>query len=215
MQLVVRVERAEPPSVTAVCEAAAIAVVTLLDDERSQPGGQWHGAVAAWESGRIRKLVRRARGAPWERAMAVDGVTVAHRGAQVHAVVPGPVDELPAALAKLQVAGLALDDADRTGRVVEGWPGLAIAVSAVLDMSPGKRAAQCGHASQIARSQLDGPARAAWAAAGYPCAVTHPPAREWAALVAAADVEVHDGGFTEVPAGSLTAVAWWPSGAPR
>ena len=45
LQLVVRVERHEPPSVTAVYEAAAMAVVALPADDRSAPDGDW---AARW-----------------------------------------------------------------------------------------------------------------------------------------------------------------------
>ncbi len=76
-------------------------------------------------------------------------------------------------------------------------------------MSWGKQAAQCAHAGQLAW-QRAGPARvAAWMEAGRPLRVVHPTPERWAELIAEADVTVHDGGFTEIPAGTLTAVAVW------
>jgi hypothetical protein len=109
MQLVLRVEKGAPPSHLAVCEAAATAVVTLLADPRSAPGGEWHEAVATWESRRIRKVVRRARGVRWTALDALPGVLVDHEGAPARAFVPGPVTEVPAEISRLQVGGTDLD----------------------------------------------------------------------------------------------------------
>jgi len=95
MQLVARVEKALPPNHVAVCEAAAMAVVQLLADARSQPGGEWVPAVQHWEDGRIRKLARKARGSQWERVQTLAGISVAHDGAEVCAFVPSAVDSVP------------------------------------------------------------------------------------------------------------------------
>lgn len=62
LPLVVRIERDCPPAHTAALEAAARAVLTVLADPRSVDG-EWAAAVAAWQAGPIRKVVRRARGA--------------------------------------------------------------------------------------------------------------------------------------------------------
>jgi peptidyl-tRNA hydrolase len=211
MQLVARVERAAPPSHTAVCEAAAMAVVRLLHDERSAPGGEWHEQVERWTSGRIRKLVRRARGAPWRRAVALGGVVVAHAGAEVLALPPGPTDPLPPELNKLQVGGLELEDPDRRARArpEPGWPGVVVAVTPLAELGTGKAAAAAGHAAQLAALRMDAGRRARWAEAGFPVLVEHPPRDRWATLAATAPVEVVDAGFTVVAPGTRTAVAWW------
>ena len=47
MQVVLRLERADVPTRTQLCEAAAAAVVTLIADPRSQPGGPWEPSVRA------------------------------------------------------------------------------------------------------------------------------------------------------------------------
>ncbi|MGC1753140.1 MAG: peptidyl-tRNA hydrolase, partial [Trebonia sp.] len=63
LPLVVRVERDAPPARTDALEGAARAVLWFLDDPRvTDPDGEWAGAVRAWTDGRIRKVVRRARG---------------------------------------------------------------------------------------------------------------------------------------------------------
>ena len=93
LPLVVRVERATPPARTDALEAAALAVLTLLTDPRSDGDGDgdWAGAVTAWTDARIRKVVRRARGAEWRRAEALDGITVTRGGAEVRVFPPVPL----------------------------------------------------------------------------------------------------------------------------
>lgn len=103
LQLAVRYDKAALPSHRAVCAAAARAVVTLLADERAR--GEWAPYLRRWRDGRIRKLVRRARGARWDRCQALPGVTVEQDGAAVRAFVPLPARPLPPALDELQVSG--------------------------------------------------------------------------------------------------------------
>src|ERR1700749_145389 len=106
LPLVIRVERATPPARTDALEGAARAVLRFLSDPRvTEPDGEWAAAARAWEDARIRKVVRRARGAAWERAWALPGVSVTHRSAEVRVYPPVPVDDWPPDLAKLQVSG--------------------------------------------------------------------------------------------------------------
>src|SRR3954447_26507901 len=124
MQLVLHDPRssAETPRPThlAACEAAASAAVRLLDDDRSYPDGPWHERVARWDGGPIRKVVRRARGARFTAAAALDGVGVSLRGAGVRAFVPGPTDQVPPELARLQVGGTELPDVGTPAPEVSG-----------------------------------------------------------------------------------------------
>lgn len=109
MQIAVRYDKVHPPRRIDVAEAAARAVVSLLASPAAAPGGPWNPAVDYWRDGRIRKLVRRARGKRWEEVQGIDGVTVTQDGpagwgqAAARAFVPGPVRPLPGALAKTQV----------------------------------------------------------------------------------------------------------------
>ena len=208
LQLAVRVEKLDPPTTTSICAAAVLATIGLLEDERSRPGGPWHDAVAAWNGDRIRKLVRRGRASAWERAQVPDGVTVERGGAEVRAYVPGPLDEAPEALAKLQIKSTALDEIERTD-VVPDVPGLIIAVTPLVEMSWGKQAAQCAHAGQWAWMRSDPDVVVRWDAVGRPITVVHPTDALWAQVADAAPVQVRDGGYTEVAAGTRTAVAWW------
>ncbi|MEU9799777.1 peptidyl-tRNA hydrolase [Streptomyces sp. NPDC051000] len=76
LPLVVRIEKAAPPTRTAALETAARAVLVLLTDERAHGEGEWAAAVRDWQDARIRKVVRRARGAEWRKAGTLPGVTV-------------------------------------------------------------------------------------------------------------------------------------------
>lgn len=211
LQLAARVEKVGPPTTAAICAASALATIALLDDERSRPGGEWHDAVAAWNGDRIRKIMRRGRASAWQRAQRPDGVTVTHAGAEVRAFVPGPMDEAPDDLAKLQIKSTELDEIERVDELptVTTEPTLMIAVTPLVEMSWGKQAAQCAHAGQWAWMRSDADVIGRWADAGRPILVVHPSVGLWPRLEDAAAVQIHDGGFTEIPAGTRTAVAWW------
>lgn len=119
MQIAVHYDKVHPARRVDVAEAAARAVVALLAGPEAATGGPWHEAVAHWRDGRIRKLVRRARGRRWEEVGALPGVTITQDGptgwapAQARALVPGPVRPLPPALAKTQVEGTHFPHGDR------------------------------------------------------------------------------------------------------
>ena len=80
MQIAVHYDKVHPPRRIDVAEAAARAVVALLAAPASAPGGVWSPAVGYWRDGRIRKIVRRARGKRWEEVQEIDGVTVTQDG---------------------------------------------------------------------------------------------------------------------------------------
>ena len=208
LQLAVRVEKLTPPRSADVCRATALATIALLSDPRSQPGGEWHNEIQAWNGARIRKIVRHGRGAAWQRAQEPRGVTIHVGGVSVRAYVPGPMDEAPAPLAKLQIQSGPLDEPVVT-TLHPTDHGLLIAISPEVEMSWGKQAAQCAHAAQRAWIASP-PARvAAWQRAGRPIQVVHPSPALWPSLVTQADTHIHDGGYTEIPADTLSAVAWW------
>ncbi|MGK0276727.1 MAG: peptidyl-tRNA hydrolase [Ilumatobacter sp.] len=208
LQLAARVEKLDPPTTAQICQVAALATIELLDDERSQPGGEWHEAVAAWNGDRIRKIVRRGRASAWRRAQEPAGVTAERDGVAVRAFVPGRLDEAPEQLAKLQIQSSPLDEIEPIG-VLPDVAGLLIAVTPLVEMSWGKQAAQCAHAGQWAWMRSDDEMVSRWNAAGRPITVVHPNRQLWAELAEGAPVQIHDGGYTEIPAGTKTALAWW------
>ena len=203
MQIAVLVDKARPAGHIATCEAVARAVVSLLDDPRAT-GGEWRDAVEYWRDGRIRKLVRRARGARWTEVHELPGITITQGLAAARAIVPGPVDPLPRPLAKLQVEGTELPD-DRASDSGEAI--VRIGISPLIDMTTGKSAAQCGHAAQLARDAMDADTLARWRADGFRVRVERITAEEWSTRPGR--VQVIDAGFTELEGPTETTRAWW------
>ena len=212
LQLAVRVEKLTPPMTAAVCAAAALATIELLADERAQPDGIWNTAVESWNGARIRKIVRRARGSAWERAQSVSGVTVERDGAEVRAFVPSQMDQAPREVTKLQIQSTALADVDKQACLPRLKAStLVLAITPHFDMSWGKQAAQCAHAGQ--RAWMTAPAAAveAWNDASRPIVVLHPDQGLWTSLDDVATTRIHDGGFTEIPPGTNSSIAWFVS----
>jgi peptidyl-tRNA hydrolase len=200
MPLVLRLDR-PPPARTPVLEAAAAAALALCLDPRAEPGGEWHDPVATWVRGRIRKISRRARGAHWAAVQELPGVTCEVDGAQVRALLPGPVDAVPREVARLQIGGTDLEP-DSPAEPPAGTP--VIWVNAALEMSVGKAAAQVGHASMLYAADRGCAAVPAFA-------VRDAGAARWSELWAPVDrgaaVAVRDAGFTEVAPGTTTCIA--------
>ena len=121
MPVVLRLER-PPAARTPLLEAAARAALAVCLDPRAEPEGEWHDPVALWVDNRIRKIARRARGAHWDAVQELAGVTVDVEGAQARALLPGPVDEVPRVVARLQIGGTDLPD-DDPGPPAPGVPG--------------------------------------------------------------------------------------------
>jgi peptidyl-tRNA hydrolase len=209
LPLVVRVERAAPPARTDALEAAAMAVLTLLADPRSRGDGEWAALVRAWTDARIRKVVRRARGAAWERAGGLPGITLTHHSAVVRVFPPVPVDDWPPDLAKLQVAGTDFTDAEPPPPPPDGRPTLWI--NPGIPMTAGKAMAQAGHAAQLAWWRLSAAAREEWEESRFDLSVRTATPDRWKLLMASDLPVVEDGGFTEVTPGSRTVIADHPA----
>jgi peptidyl-tRNA hydrolase len=199
LPFVVRIERSTPPTRTDALEAAARAVLLVLSDPRPE----WHEAIAAWDAQRIRKVVRRARGAEWWRALALDGLTVTQRSAEVRVFPPIPLDAWPRDLARLQVGGTDLIDPTP--------PPPASDVPLVLlsphyEMTAGKAMAQAAHAAQLAWRASSDASRGAWESASFPLAVRTATPAQWVRAVQGGAPVVRDAGFTEVEPGAETAL---------
>lgn len=213
LPLVVRIEKAEPPARTDALETAARAVLVLLSDERAQGegegAGEWAEAVRDWQDARIRKVVRRARGAEWRKAGTLPGVTVHGDMSEVRVFPPVPLDGWPKELAKLQVSGTDLDDPEPVGPAEAGVPVLWL--NPDVEMSAGKAMAQAGHGAQLAWWELTGAERTAWQESGFRLAVRTAARERWAELSGSGLPVVRDAGFTEIAAGSATVIADHPA----
>ncbi|WP_237277535.1 hypothetical protein, partial [Streptomyces caniscabiei] len=157
LPLVAHIEKASPPARTDALETAARAVLVMLSDARSLGDGEWAEAMRSWQDARIRKVVRRARGAEWRRAEALPGITVAGKAAEVRVFPPVPLDGWPKDLARLQVSGTDLDDPEPPADPEPVAPVLWL--NPEVEMSAGKAMAQAGHGAQLAWWDLDDTAR--------------------------------------------------------
>ncbi|MFE6132464.1 aminoacyl-tRNA hydrolase [Streptomyces sp. NPDC056437] len=209
LPLVVRIEKAAPPARTDALETAARAVLTILSDDRSAGDGEWAQAMRDWQDARIRKVVRRARGAEWRKASALPGITVTGEEAEVRVFPPVPLDGWPKELAKLQVSGTDLDDPEPPAEPGPGKPVLWL--SPELDMSAGKAMAQAGHGAQLAWWELSDADRKSWRDTGFRLSVRTPGRALWQELTVSGLPVVRDAGFTEIAPGSCTVVAEHPS----
>ncbi|MGW1350542.1 peptidyl-tRNA hydrolase [Streptomyces sp. NPDC002409] len=209
LPLVVHIEKAAPPARTDALRTAARAVLVMLSDERSVGEGEWARAMRDWQDARIRKVVRRARGAEWRRASGLPGITVTGESAEVRVFPPVPLDGWPKELVKLQVSGTDLDDPEPPPAPVPKEPVLWL--NPELDMSAGKAMAQAGHGAQLAWWELSETDRKAWREAGFPLSVAAADPDRWRGLTTGGLPVVRDAGFTEIAPGSCTVVADHPA----
>ena len=239
MQIAVRYDKVHPPRRIDVVEAAARAVVALLASSRAAPGGDWHDAVERWRNGRIRKLVRRARGRRWEEVQELPGATVTQAGpagwgrAAARAFVPGPVRPLPPALAKTQVEGThfphgdelppppaaitdavvreagAIEGIELTSASTSSHALVTIEVTPLEEMTSGKLCAQDAHAAQLAWQSPAMPSTTRAAWAAQDYRVRVVSPTPDAWAAAARPVSVMDAGFTELDGPAETARAVW------
>ena len=177
--------------------------------DREPAGGEWTDIVRAWQDARIRKVVRRARGAAWQRALALPGISVARRSAEVRVFPPVPVDDWPDDLAKLQVSGTDFTDPETPAEPAPGVPVLWL--NPGLPMTAGKAMAQAGHGAQLAWWALKPRDRSAWRDLDFDLRVRTAAKEQWDELLDSGLPVVTDGGFTEVAPGSATVVADHPA----
>jgi peptidyl-tRNA hydrolase len=223
MPMVLRMERpggpVEPPTRSALLEASAAAALALCLDDRAAPDGPWYDAVATWAgAGRIRKVARRARTSHWRAVDEVEGLTLGRDGAEVRALVPGIVDDVPHEVRRLQIGGTDLPD-DSSGSAAPAPDRPVIWLNPEVEQSTGKAAAQVGHASMILAVVLA--ASGADPASALDAAVRTASRTDWEIWSATLGQDgsgrevwdrhgiapVRDAGFTEVAAGTVTCMA--------
>lgn len=204
MPMVLRCEKHALPSRLEALHAAAHAVLGLCHDPRRS--GDWAPAFEAWLDGRFRKVARRARGSKWDAALQLPGVTATVGRAEVRAYPPCLNSQLPDGLRKLQVSGTDLPDEAFDGPHAE----VQFMLNPRVTMSTGKAMAQIGHAVMILEYKLGDDGKALWAERDWALQITEPSQERWDDVVEDAYVKVHDAGFTEVSAGSLTVIGLRP-----
>jgi peptidyl-tRNA hydrolase len=204
LPFVVRIERATPPTRTDALEAAARGVLLMLTSDRPE----WAAAIGTWDGQRIRKVVRRARGVEWRRALSIDGLDVTHGSARLRVYPPIPIDGWPPELSRLQVGGTELADPEPPAAPASDRPLVLLAPN--LEMTAGKAMAQAAHAAQLGWRASSPSQRQAWQGGGFEVAVRTASPEQWQRAVRAGAPVVHDAGFTEVEPNSQTALARLP-----
>lgn len=184
-----------------ILQASSDALYGLLSSEDEEVISK----VSEWTSGRIRKIVKRARGSAWNK---LDSLDIPHfggvyKGAEVVVFAPMRISEQPKEIKKLQVTGLNSND-DTSMEYKDSESHLLVKVNQNLNMSTGKVVAQVGHAIQLFLMYGDEVHVEAWANSGLHLKVVR---SENLSETATNGIVVHDAGFTEVPSGSLTATA--------
>lgn len=209
MQMVLHIEKAQPPDRRALLIAAARAAVLVCLDERAEVDGPWAPGLDAWCDARIRKIARRARGKHWDDVQGLWGITAECSGAQARAFVPGRVGDVDRRIGRLQIGGTDVDGALPSEGPAGEVDGLCLWLNPDLEMSVGKTAAQVGHASMLGVALFSLEQAGGWHDAGCPLDVRLADAERWAGLIAAAGTTaaVRDAGFTEIAPGSVTVIA--------
>lgn len=188
-------------------DAAGTAMLDLLGT-LAGADDRYHDLLIDWSDSRIRKVVKHARAAKFERARAA----LANHGCpfaicsrrSASALVIAPLTEAEQhdspwfhVIHSLQLHGY------HAAPVADGPMAgtLTTIVNDGLDMTAGKSIAQYLHSVQIAVGALDDESHAQWAAAGYRLSAAMGSPRVVDPVI------VHDAGFTEIAPGSFTASA--------
>lgn len=198
LPIILRLEKDEnlKPSHEEAQLATAYAIVNFFDSHKILPGGEWEASVTKWLNGRIRKVARRARGKEWEAVKALPHVSASYGKAEVIILEPHPNFGPPTEVKKLQVSGLDLKR--KQVDVPDSFTNLLVfSENPDITYSSGKSLAQISHACQLAIFNSTQESISSWVSSGVKIAIA-----PWDSFNG---VEIHDAGFTEIDAGSLTA----------
>jgi hypothetical protein len=189
--------------------AGAAAVACL----RAFAGDPVHGpAIAAWRE-RPGKVTLRARGGQWPELLASEPHAIAGDpdGASVVALPPRRRSARSELLRRLQAMSSELQPAPGVEHPEPDRERMTYLLNPRLSMSSGKTLAQVAHAATMAAAtgRVEG-----WVAAGCPGRVLVPAPAAFDTLCGTGVLaaEVVDAGLTEVPPGTVTALALAPSG---
>lgn len=201
LPIVVHLEKDSVADEREFYKAVALSMANLVVEPR------WEESVAAWMAGRFRKVVRKARGATWNKATsAAENIhTVTSNGAEVAIFEPHKISSVPDHIRKLQVQGIDFPNVTPVNvEDVHSPDGLTVVVSInpELEMSSGKVAAQVAHATQLLFMKSEAEKVVKWIESGASFEVI-----EWEN--APNTVEIVDAGLTEIPAGSFTVKSGW------
>lgn len=190
LPIIVNVERGIEYSDTDAYKAVVQLMVNLFDS------GKWENTLKLWMKGRIRKVVRKARGSAWVNiSQNMDTVTANQGNVTMVACEPHRLDELDSLLKKQQVQGINFTPAVTQNKVETGFN---IAVNPILEMSSGKTLAQVAHVAQIAILEEPKERLKQWVDLGCPVNVVN-----WD-VIPYGSHQIRDAGLTEIPAGSYT-----------
>lgn len=196
LPIVVRVEKDTAFENVDFYQAIAQGIAILVTTDK------WSESVKKWMQGRFRKVIRKARGSTWDKALSLDHIEVnLFNGLSVAIFEPTQPELLAPELKKLQVQGIDFANND----VSTGGPdqtGILISINPDLKMSSGKMGAQVAHAVQLLFMGSTKEQVTEWMLQGSGLRIV-----PWDEIVNG--VEIVDAGLTEIPAGSLTVKAKW------
>ena len=198
LPIILRLEKDEnlKPSHEEAQIATAHAIVKFFDSDEIIENGEWRPEVDKWLNGRIRKVARRARGAEWGAVKQLPHVFATYGKAEVIILPPHPNFAPPAEIKKLQISGMDLER--KSSEYLESLKNvLVFSENPDISFTTGKSLAQVGHAVQLAIFNSSEEDMSSWVTAGMKIAIA-----PWDSFDG---VEIHDAGFTEILAGSLTA----------
>lgn len=188
-----------------LANAVATATSRFLDTlEEGTPRAE---AVKRWMSGRIRKILRRAKNSGWNALEELSHEEYTVEGVTIRVFDPSYMDEIPRAISKCQVSHLTTLPEQGAKKGAKDAL-LDIYTNRSLNMSAAKAAVAAGHVAQLMGLELSPADYEKWRQAGFTVRTSTLGALgEFEAR--AASVAVRDAGLTEVEPGSITAIGIW------
>lgn len=164
--------------------------------------GKWSESVNKWMQGRFRKVIRKARGSAWSKALTLDHIEVnLSNGLSIAIFEPTQPELLAPELKKLQVQGIDFAN-NKTSTYNIKHTSISVSINPELRMSSGKMGAQVAHAVQLLFLNSTNEQIKKWMFEG-----SHLQIVPWDEIVDG--VEIVDAGLTEIPPGSLTVKSQW------